>query len=654
MSDTSFAAEVLADVEQHLAFASKVINRKDFPKDLRADLKGSLSDIRQRRDDPQLYLVIVGESSTGKSTFVNALLGDDLLKTSNLPETTSTAVCLSHGERLALDLGYTDDDGTFHHLRGREGEPVMHDLAELSQMVEVRSLIETFSTDDAYARRLSHLYIQHPAPFLANQITLIDLPGANVQKAHHVELAREAIADADAAIVIIDGSQPLSNYLVEFLLEALGGSLHRCLYVVTRMDFHPDPAERQRVLRHVETQVKTRLGVEKPRIFGCSAQAVVDDFSGEAPQVKTERDHWRAEFAALQNHLLDILRYERSLVIAERLVHLLEKLFTPLEEPLRVQLADYEQRWQAVQANEIRNLKAFVGEQHDHVTRAVDAAYHSEAAKLMNEVDSLHSSLRSTLYNGIHYAGDWDALDRFVGSGIERETNSAGESLSSAVEKHMKKLRQEAKEAGEAVEQAFADVYQRIPGLKISHSSGKIAFSHNGDMNAVVMPVQSVNARLEEEAGGNALKAAAAGAVVGSILPGIGTIAGAVIGGIAGLVFGYRVSRGSLADRKQALWNELSGSLGSSLADSRAQVASSFRRYADSLKGSLTESIEAHRRQYEAVVAELNRQRDEEKAALDEQKISTQQAIQELKDRLVILADHQKQLRAERYAGDQS
>ena len=53
----------------------------------RQELSQQLQKIKNRRADPNLYLAVIGEFSSGKSTFINALLRNDLLKTSALVAT---------------------------------------------------------------------------------------------------------------------------------------------------------------------------------------------------------------------------------------------------------------------------------------------------------------------------------------------------------------------------------------------------------------------------------------------------------------------------------------------------------------------------------------------------------------------------------------
>ena len=60
--------------------------------------------LNERLQDNNLYLGIVGQFSTGKSTFINALLRDKLLKTDTLQGTTSLTTKIQYGSQLDVSL----------------------------------------------------------------------------------------------------------------------------------------------------------------------------------------------------------------------------------------------------------------------------------------------------------------------------------------------------------------------------------------------------------------------------------------------------------------------------------------------------------------------------------------------------------------------
>lgn len=95
--------DALTDVEDHLQFVANIIQREEISPALKSEIDFQIKQIQKRRSDPNLYLAVIGEFSSGKSTFINSLLRDDLLKTSVLP-TIAAATKLRYGSCLQVEV----------------------------------------------------------------------------------------------------------------------------------------------------------------------------------------------------------------------------------------------------------------------------------------------------------------------------------------------------------------------------------------------------------------------------------------------------------------------------------------------------------------------------------------------------------------------
>lgn len=91
----------------HIEFTENVIKRVQLPQSQTTDLYNLIQRIQQRKNDPNLYLAVIGEFSSGKSTFINALLRDNLLKTSALV-TTSVATRLYYGKSIDIKVKFAN------------------------------------------------------------------------------------------------------------------------------------------------------------------------------------------------------------------------------------------------------------------------------------------------------------------------------------------------------------------------------------------------------------------------------------------------------------------------------------------------------------------------------------------------------------------
>lgn len=118
--------------------------------------------------DRPLMVLVMGEFSTGKSTFINTLLGADVLTTAQVP-TTAVVSLLSFGEKPAVKL---------HH---QDGSVMDYDFACLSEITA-----EGDADKQALRDNLAYVEIQYPNEML-KKIHIVDTPGLNAHREKHTE-----------------------------------------------------------------------------------------------------------------------------------------------------------------------------------------------------------------------------------------------------------------------------------------------------------------------------------------------------------------------------------------------------------------------------------------------------------------------------------
>ncbi|MBS6600067.1 MAG: dynamin family protein [Clostridium sp.] len=152
----------------------------------------------------EFTIVLVGEFSSGKSTLLNALMGDKLLPSfSN--ETTATINFLKHKNKSQHGEG-----GRVYYKDGTEKEIEVADFETISKYVSTES-------DENVAQTISHLDLYLDSKFLENNVTLVDSPGLNGIADGHREITEEQIQKSSASIFVFNANQPGSNSDFEFL-----------------------------------------------------------------------------------------------------------------------------------------------------------------------------------------------------------------------------------------------------------------------------------------------------------------------------------------------------------------------------------------------------------------------------------------------------
>jgi small GTP-binding protein len=220
-----------------------------------AGLPSVARDVRETRlpklDQERYSVVVLGEFNHGKSTFINALLGQPLLPTGITP-TTAILSHLLHGPRTTATLVM------------ESGE---------RRTVPAKGLAEWLTVEGVEAKRdsgLHHVEITHPAPILENQLTIVDTPGVNDINEQRAEITYGYLPRADAAVFLLDATQILTASERQFLEERiLRSTRDRLIFVVAKADLL-DEAE----LAETMAFARKHLGaiVAEPAVFPVSAK----------------------------------------------------------------------------------------------------------------------------------------------------------------------------------------------------------------------------------------------------------------------------------------------------------------------------------------------------------------------------------------------
>ena len=199
-----------------------------------AELAPALGRLRESLDRP-LVVTVMGEFNAGKSTFVNAFLGEEVAPMGITP-TTATVNLLKYGAERKGRVHYRDE-----HTR------------ELA-WADVPAFLRNLRDDEARQIRLVELL--YPLETL-QRINVVDTPGLNSIHAEHEEVARRYIEEADAVIWLFSVDQAAKASEGE-ALDRIATQGRKVLGVVNKID-RVDEADRAQILAHIQRSLGDRL-----------------------------------------------------------------------------------------------------------------------------------------------------------------------------------------------------------------------------------------------------------------------------------------------------------------------------------------------------------------------------------------------------------
>jgi predicted GTPase len=135
--------------------------------------------------DQPLLVAVMGEFSSGKSSFVNAFIGADVAPMGITP-TTATINIVKYGRTRRARVVYRDNTS-----REIEGTGLSQSLSDI---------------DDNEARRVQHVEILMPIDVL-ERVNIVDTPGLNSILPEHEAVARSFLQRADAVVWLFTANQ---------------------------------------------------------------------------------------------------------------------------------------------------------------------------------------------------------------------------------------------------------------------------------------------------------------------------------------------------------------------------------------------------------------------------------------------------------------
>ena len=393
-------------------------------------------DLVKKMEEDRFHLVVVGEFNHGKSSFVNALLGETVLPVGVTP----TTAAIHH-----LKYAETPESTVVYSSGRRESIP----------FGDTRKFAVGGGTT---ADDVDYLEVGYPAALLKERILLVDTPGVNDLSLQRADITYSYIPRADAVLFLLDAGQILKESERQFLNEKLlKASRDKIVFVITKWDILNED-EKKEALAYARTQLANL--VKDPVVFPISAETALQGGNMAAsgmPELLAHLTTFLAEergrilldnalgeglnVAALLGKGVDARRRSLAMKTDE-----LERRIKMLEEDLAGAAGTIEQRRMKIR-EEISGIKVAAQKDLDHfveetirqLPNVIDSAKREDLRKFLPAFlsDTFHQWAEA---EGKEIGGKLEALAEKTIALIKEDANDATKRVAQTLGHEVKKL----------------------------------------------------------------------------------------------------------------------------------------------------------------------------------------------------------------------
>ena len=255
--------------------ASRLLRLAELAQDVEdRRIEEEARDLAGRIAEGRFYVACIGQFKRGKSTLINALVGDPVLPVGFTPVTAVPTVVRYGNRRLA-------------RIQGQDASWQEVDVSDLGQYVS-----EEGNPENVKGVRGAEVFV--PSALLAGGMCFVDTPGLGSVFTGNTTATQAFIPHIDAALIVIGADPPLAGEELS-LVETVGRQVKDLVIVLNKAD-RTTTEERSAAVSFAERQLTKRLRREVSAVLEVSA---VQQLEAESSPQRLKQD-WTRLVEALQ------------------------------------------------------------------------------------------------------------------------------------------------------------------------------------------------------------------------------------------------------------------------------------------------------------------------------------------------------------------
>lgn len=217
------------------------------------ETKNGLSAGRKKLTNHKFSVGFMGEFKRGKSTVINALLGQEIMPADIL-------ACTATMNRVTYDL-------TPHaQVLLSDGTTVDVPIDKIKDYVT-----KLTKESERQAESVDEAIVYYPCPFCQNSVDIVDTPGLNDDDRMN-RISEQVIPKLDAVIMVVVPGAPFGKSEADFVrTKLLASDLGRLMFLVNKIDTIR-PRERDRCVQDIRSRIQTAVLDKMKEIYGSDSK----------------------------------------------------------------------------------------------------------------------------------------------------------------------------------------------------------------------------------------------------------------------------------------------------------------------------------------------------------------------------------------------
>lgn len=505
-----------------------------------------IQEISQKNQSKRFRVTVVGEFSQGKSTFLNALVGEEIQPVREIPCTGVVSV-LRYGEQKRVICCYKD---------GRKEDIPIENYQEKASISEEAAIGNL--SDELADCKIEEIIFEHPdLDICSSGVEIIDSPGLN-EHPDREAITQKILKDTDAAIFITSASRCLAKSerdVIEGLKVTLNAGLsdqpaNNLFILVNFWDLVQTEKGRNQIPKRIEENIQGKKPIisGENRIHYISAKLALDAI------VNNEHNEYIETFDYFINCIQEFLVNERGKIEVTSNVNRIQALSEIADNDLK----QYEEILEGkIKISQSAKLEIFekIGEASGRDVRILEQVKYSVAVSQEYAIESWNEWVKGLEERIVKKAGTWTSehspfvdKKKVLQDYCEQFTQCLSEEIQNWINNLQSEiLSQQVKELNRVIHSALEAI--RIDLQKLGNQLGTNLdeqftsnMASNIRANNLGINYSMAGSANDDEGGFNVLGGLGAGGLTAGALlgfVGLGFIPVLIVGGLAAVIGGF-------------------------------------------------------------------------------------------------------------------